>query len=287
VNGRLDDHSSARLSILDRWSLAYAALASVVILVRWSGRLSEARTILGLHAALAACALLGARARQSGPIRRFIGEFYAFLTLIALYGSIGAVNLAAGVSYDHYVQGWEDAVFGGQPSCQWIRAWPWVWLSDILHTAYLSYYFILAAAPVGLWLAGRRVEARRTALVTVVAFYFCYVVFLAFPVAGPRYTFEHASNAATLVAPAVLTQRLLNKAAAWGTAFPSSHVAAALAASVSAWQGWRALGGPLVALSLLLSLGTVYGQLHYALDAVVGAAAGALAVALHPPQESR
>lgn len=109
-------------------------------------------------------------------------------------------------------------------------------------------------------------------------------MFLLFPVAGPRYAFPYVHNAATAVAPAVLTQKLLDQAAAWGTAFPSSHVAAALAASVSAWQGWRPLGAILLPLSLVLSAGTVYGQLHYAVDALAGAALAGLVLALHPPR---
>ena len=67
----------------------------------------------------------------------------------------------------------------------------------------------------------------------------CYAVFLAFPVAGPRYLFPPAVNAATTVPAAAVTHRLLQGASAWGTAFPSSHVAVALVAAVCAWRGFR------------------------------------------------
>jgi membrane-associated phospholipid phosphatase len=63
-------------------------------------------------------------------------------------------------------------------------------------------------------------------------------------------------------------------------------VAAGLAASVSAAQGWRALGVVLVPTAVLLSLGTVYGQLHYAVDALAGAAVAALVLVLHPPRRA-
>jgi membrane-bound metal-dependent hydrolase YbcI (DUF457 family) len=84
---------------------------------------------------------------------------------------------------------------------------------------------------------------------------------------------------------AVLTQRLLERAAAWGTAFPSSHVAASLVASVSAWRGLKPLGAPLVVLAVLLTLGTVYGQFHYAVDALAGAALAAAVLILDPRPE--
>jgi membrane-associated phospholipid phosphatase len=144
-----------------------------------------------------------------------------------------------------------------------------------MHGAYLSYYGILAAAPLGPWLAGRRAAARTTLLLTMAAFYVCYAIFLAFPVAGPRYFFSPAANGATATPLAVLTHRLLEAGSAWGTAFPSSHVAAALVASACALRALRPLGGVLLPLAVLLSLATVYCQLHYAVDALAGAAVAA------------
>jgi len=141
-----------------------------------------------------------------------------------------------------------------------------------MHAAYLSYYPILVAAPLGLWLAGRRASARATVLLTMVTFYLCYTAFLLFPVAGPRYVLPPADNAATAVAVAAFTHRLLEGGSAWGTAFPSSHVAAALVAAGCALRGLRPLGLVLAPAALLLTLATVYAQLHYAADALAGAA---------------
>jgi membrane-associated phospholipid phosphatase len=128
--------------------------------------------------------------------------------------------------------------------------------------------------PVPPVVSGRRDGARRTIALSVAAFYLCYVVFLVFPVAGPRYLFPPAETAATAVAPARLA-RLLEAGSAWGTAFPSSHVAVAVVASAIAWREWHRFGALLVTLAALLCLGTVYGQFHYAVDAVAGIAVAA------------
>jgi membrane-associated phospholipid phosphatase len=128
----------------------------------------------------------------------------------------------------------------------------------------------LSASPLGLWVAGRRDAARRTIFAVMVTFYICYVVFLFFPVAGPRYAFDVAHNAATSVFPARATQWLLDLGDSWGAAFPSSHVAAAVVAAVCALRYWRALGLLLTPLTLGLVLSVVYGQFHYAVDAVAG-----------------
>jgi membrane-associated phospholipid phosphatase len=47
-------------------------------------------------------------------------------------------------------------------------------------------------------------------------------------------------------------------------------VAVAWVASVSAWLEWRSLGRALIPLAWLLTLGTVYGQFHYGVDALAG-----------------
>jgi len=73
---------------------------------------------------------------------------------------------------------------------------------------------------------------------------------------------------------------LLDGAAAWGTAFPSSHVAVALVASLAASRAWRALGLVLTPAAVLLSPGTAYGQFRYAVDALAGAGAALAALVL-------
>jgi membrane-associated phospholipid phosphatase len=272
----------APLSPIDRVTLLYAAFALVFTLLA-GPRTPAAAALLPLALVLTAtvAGLVAPRARRAGPAGRLLAEFYPLALTVALYTHVGLVNAARGVVHDAQVQRWEQALFACQPSSAWIRAFPSPAWSTLMHAAYLSYYAILAGAPLGLWLSGRRAAARETLLAMMVAFYLCYAAFLAFPVAGPRYLFPAAVNAATAVPAARLTQRLLEGASAWGTAFPSSHVAVALVAAGCAWRAWRALGAVLVPLALLLSLATVYGQLHYAVDALAGAALAAAVLWWH------
>jgi membrane-associated phospholipid phosphatase len=259
-----------RLSPLDRWSIGYAAFAATAVALRWPSGLPW--HLLAASAGLAAAALLAPRARTAGLVGELAGSFYPLLVLVALYTEVGLVNSAVGRSYDGLVQVWEQNLFGGQPSAEWQRAWPWPALSWALHASYLSFYFILVAAPLGLWCRKNRRGARRTALLTMVAFYVCYAAFLVFPVAGPRHALAFTPGPAAEVWPARVAAGLLARGDAWGSAFPSSHVAASLVASASAAIEWRPLGLALLPLALLLSLATVYGQYHYAVDALAGAA---------------
>jgi membrane-associated phospholipid phosphatase len=106
--------------------------------------------------------------------------------------------------------------------------------------------------------------------------YLCYLVFLFFPVAGPRYAFDGAHNLATDVGPARIAAWLLDRGDSWGAAFPSSHVAASVVATGMALRYWRPLGLVLLPFTAGLILAVVYGQFHYAVDALAGLMLAAL-----------
>jgi membrane-associated phospholipid phosphatase len=262
-----------RLTRLDLWTLAYMVAASVVLAARWSGPLPHRELLAAAHVLVFATVWLAATQRERRP-GRFLSEFYPVLIVTALYTEVGMLNAAQSVAHDPVVQGWDRALFGGQPSLDWIRSQPWPWLSAVLHVAYMSYYVIVPGAPLGLWLSGRRAASQQALLRIMATFYVCYTIFMIFPVAGPRYLFPMADNAATAVPPARVVHAILQSGSAWGTAFPSSHVAVAMVAALSALLAWRKLGGPLTVLAILLALATVYGQFHYAIDAISGAIVG-------------
>jgi membrane-associated phospholipid phosphatase len=265
------------LAPIDRATLAYLGVALAFTLLHGPRQLPASALLpAGLALTAVVASFVAPRARRAGALGRFLAEFYPLLLTLGFYSHVGLVNAARGVSHDDVVQGWELALFSCQPSLAWIRAFPSPSWSVLMHAAYLSYYAILVAAPLGLWLAGRRGAARTTLLLTMVSFYVCYTIFFAFPVAGPRYVFAPAGNGATAIPIAAFTHRLLEEGSAWGTAFPSSHVAAALVAAGCAWRALRPLGMTLVPLALLMSLATVYGQFHYAVDALAGAALAAV-----------
>jgi membrane-associated phospholipid phosphatase len=262
----------------DKATLAYVSAATVAVL--WFARRDPATCALLLlaHALVGALVVLAPRARDAGPLGEAAGTWYPMVLLAAFYTEVGVLNLEAGFHYDALIQRLEVAVFGSQVSYEWIRAMPSVTLSWVLHACYLAYYFILLAAPLGLWMSGRRDAARFTIFALVTTCYCCYVVFLFFPVAGPRYSFTVATNAATEVWPARVARWVLDLGDSWGAAFPSSHVAGAAVATVCALRFWRPLGLALLPWSVGLVFGVVYGQFHYAVDAVAGLAMAAAVV---------
>jgi membrane-associated phospholipid phosphatase len=259
------------VSALDRCTLAYALCAWAVTLLRAPDDRPLPIALHGLYPLVALAALAAPRLRRAGRVGELLGEFYPLIATGALYTAVGLLNTVVGHSYDSLVRGWEQALFGGQPARDWIEAQPWPWLSWPLHAAYLSYYLIVSGPALALWISGRRAAARHTLLMTMATFYICYSIFLVFPVAGPRYFLPAVEHAAKQVWPAVAVEAVLRNGDAWGTAFPSSHVAVALVVAVCAWRAWRRLGAIVAPVAVLLALGTVYGQFHYAVDAASGA----------------
>lgn len=259
------------LTSLDWWTLGYVVIASIALGRSFQGdAVPHWEFLAAAHVLLVGLVLLAPRARAAGPVGRFLGDWYPMLLLAALYGEIGVLTLDAGFQNDLPIQRLEMWVFGSQISYRWIREMPLPWLSAVLHSCYLAYYAILYAAPLGLWFSGRRDPARRTILGVMITFYLCYVIFLFFPVAGPRYAFDAASNAATQVGPARLARWLLDRGDSWGAAFPSSHVAASVVATGMAIRYWRPLGFALLLPTIGLVLAVIYGQFHYGVDALSG-----------------
>lgn len=222
------------------------------------------------HVLMAGLICVAPRARAQGGTARFWGEWYPMFLLAGLYGEVGVLTVNAGLHNDALIQRLEVLAFGSEVSYRWIREMPVVWFSWFVHWCYLSFYAMLFASPAGLWVVGKRLAARQTIFAIVVTFFVCYVIFLFFPVAGPRYAFALAHNAATEVTPARLAQWLLDRGDSWGAAFPSSHVAAAVVATGMAWRHWRKLGLVLAPFTVGLVLAVVYGQFHYAMDALSG-----------------
>lgn len=259
-----------RFTAVDVVTLLYVAIATAAVLAFSGADLEGWDWLITAHVLLVTLVLIAPLARQAGPVGRFLGDWYPMLLLGGLYAEVGVLNVDLGYQHDQVIQRLELWVFGSQPSYRWIREMPYPVLSWLLHGCYLAYYAILCASPLGLWLSGRREAARSTIFAVMVTFYICYVAFLFFPVAGPRYTFELAHNAATEVWPARAAQWLLDQGDSWGAAFPSSHVAAAVVAALCALRYWRPLGLLLMPFTVGLVLSVVYGQFHYAVDAVSG-----------------
>ncbi len=210
-----------------------------------------------------------------GPVGRTIREIYPILLLVGLYAELDVLNgVGTRVVHDALVQRWELGLFGTQVSVAWWQSMPSRFWSTVLHAAYFSYYFIVLVPPMYFVWRGKTDAVRHFVLSVMIVFVFCYLVFLFFPVAGPYYQFPPPPAWFTDNLPARLVYATLASGSSYGAAFPSSHVAATVAAAIASYRGSRRLGLVLVLPTILLTAGVVYCQMHYAVDAAAGLAVG-------------
>jgi membrane-associated phospholipid phosphatase len=190
---------------------------------------------------------------------------------------------------DAVVQPWEYALFGGETPARTLApaiygvfgAGPGTVISEILFASYLSYYLIIYVPPVLLLLRRDHAMYARTVAGMMVAFLFCYLIFVVFPVEGPRYIWP-APDGAMHGPIRALTLRIVEAGSSQGAEFPSSHVAVSMAQSIMAFRWHRKLGIAAGIATALLSVAVVFAGFHYAVDVLAGLVVGA-AVGLAAP----
>ena len=253
----------------------YLAMGAILLLL---GHTRVPRIALVLH-----LAVLGAMAAATWLplVPQWVRRWAPLMSLLFLYTEIPLLIRAAGNTtlFDPTVIQWEAGLFGGQPSVHWAAAWNSVLLSEFLHAAYISYYPLIFSVPAVLAFQRRDTDFSEATFVLLLTFTICFVAFVVFPVAGPRYLWP--SRADVVSGPIRrFAQWILEARSSRGTAFPSSHVAVATTQSILAviYFGRRGLVAGIV--SGLLALGAIYGGFHYAVDVIAGAAVGGIIAAI-------
>lgn len=251
----------------------------------WGVLLALHLLVIALGLPVASIAVLANR--LSGRVRRFVrsaADWLPLLLIPALYTELAVLNLSVhdGTYFDAIIIEWEQLLFGGQPSREWAAAAPFLWLSEPLHAAYLSYYFIIFGPPFVLFLMGRTEDFRTDVFVLLLAFFVHYVFFIYFPVQGPRYLFPPPGGVVATGPVYEFAHRMLEAGSSRGAAFPSSHVGVSVAQTLLTIRYLPRLA-PLVALMTIgLALGAIYGGFHYATDVAAGVLLGVAAFLAAP-----
>lgn len=214
---------------------------------------------------------------------RFLHAWYPAMILPFVYRELAVLNrIVTDRYYDDLVLQWEAWLFRGFPVLGFSRWVTHPWVSELLHFGYVSYYTMIPALGLTLYLT-RRYRAFQAYMFTLIAtFYFCYLWFIFFPVEGPHYTYPTLEGGLQHGWFRSFAVAVLARGAARGAAFPSSHVAVALVTVLCAYRWDRRVFWGLLPLGTVLTLGTVYGRFHYAVDALAGLAVAGLFAVLGP-----
>jgi membrane-associated phospholipid phosphatase len=201
----------------------------------------------------------------------FIADWYLLILIPALYTELATLNLAVwnGHYFDPLILGWENAIFG-QPSRDLAIRFPWLPLSEILHSAYLSYYLIIYVPFIVLYAVHRNHDHRANVFAVMLTFFVHYLFFIYFPVQGPRYLFPAPEGRIAEGTVFKFTHRLLEAGSSRGAAFPSSHVGVSIAQAIVTFRLLPRLAPAVAIAAVALAIGAVYGGFHYAIDASTG-----------------
>jgi membrane-associated phospholipid phosphatase len=285
---------------VDRLVAGYLLLTAPVLL--FPHRPDGGLVLLAVHVALAALFLspvparartlagaAGGRARTGGTgsmsaprpgwlprAAGFLADWYPLLLMPFLYWSIPLLSgsIWDGHYFDAVVMGWEESIFGGQPSATLARTWDHLLGSEILHGAYLAYYPVIYVPPAILYLLGRTDAFRKAVFALMLGFTAHYVVFVLFPVQGPRYLFPAPDGELASGALYRLTHAVLESGSSRGAAFPSTHAALAAVQTVNAIRYLPSAAPALALVTAGIALGAVYGGFHYGVDMIVGVGTG-------------
>ncbi len=249
--------------------------------------------LIGAHAALLILVhlIVSASGRgRGGAVVDFLRHFYPVLLYVAFYRESGMLSqMFVSGHLDPVVIRWEQAIFGCQPSMEFMARLPWLPVSELFYASYFSYYVMIAGVGLTLFLRRREAFFHYVSVLSFV-FYVCYLIYIFLPVIGPRvfarslggYTLPPEIQAlappASFPYPPQITRGPFFRVMALiydvfeapGAALPSSHVAASIC---TVWFSFRyrlRIRHVHFVMVVLLCLSTVYCRYHYVIDVLAG-----------------
>ena len=204
-------------------------------------------------------------------------------------------------NFDHVFAGWEQSLFGCQPSLLFSQKVPYGWFSELMCLGYVSYFPLMLITYL-YYFFKRYKEFQMTAFVMLSSFFAYYVVFVLLPVTGPQFyylavgTEKIAAGIFPNLGDWFLTHSERMAAPGWTdgfwyhmldlthdagerptAAFPSSHVGVTTVVMLLALRTRsKGLIFTILPFYILMCLSTVYIYAHYAIDAIAGLLTGIL-----------
>jgi len=263
------------------WAVsAYLALTGLAVVIWGRGSANQWEIVLS-HLGLIVLVFILVRFLHHVESRtgRFVRVLYLPVTMTYFYEETSMlIHLFEQGWFDHQIIALEQAILGGAPTLL-IQPWQTPLLNEWMMLGYFSYYFLVGAVPLVLFIKDREREAAQVVWAQSLAFFISYLGFIMYPIQGPRYEFAGLyEQPLTGYVFVPLVHKIIKTAAIHGGCMPSSHVAAALVSLVYLCKSIPRVGFVCIPLVVTLCLATVYGRFHYASDVVVGLLVGIIAL---------
>ena len=280
-------------------AMGYLLITLVMMALTWP-KLVNPGDMLGMRAGFVAATLAAWGVYRWKPCRltMFLRIAVQMIFLSWWYPDTYELNRVL-PNLDHVFAGWEQAVFGCQPSLLFSQAVPWGWFSELMCLGYVS-YFPLMLILLLYYFFQRYQEFQMCAFVILGSFFAYYVIFILLPVTGPQFyylavgTDQIAQGIFPNLGDWFLTHSERMAPPGWSdgfcyhlldithdagerptAAFPSSHVGVTTVVMLLALRT-RSIRLVLTILPfyVLMCFATVYIYAHYAIDVIAGLVTG-------------
>lgn len=277
---------------IDYLTLIYLGILSLLIAI-FHFRLDNWIFYLIIHALyiLIVVIIIYLRQKTKSRIIHFLRDTYPLLSIGFFYKELeGLIHIVFPGCFDYLINRLELKVFGVYPTI-WLQGIVSPGLTEFFVYFYSSYYFIVIISALAFYIPNRKEEFHEFSVNLMLAYYICFIVFVLFPVEGPRFALEsfytiplkgyafskmHAQHMDTGFISAYR-----------GAAMPSSHIAATFVSLIMMRRYKRRLYYLIFPIFTLMVLSTVYGRYHYVSDAVAGIIVGWLSIFLISRYQNR
>jgi membrane-associated phospholipid phosphatase len=274
------NHNNRHIYPFDKLIIGYCLMMMILIVI-FGQPVSEYTGSLLFYATMGAVTAFIVRyLDESDSLSRFFRLLYPAIMFTFFYTATGGtIFLLFDRFLDPQLTGFEQSIFGTDPSLYFDKHLLNVWLNEFFSAAYFSYYLMIPLLLIVLFVKKRYDSIKQFLTTACVAFFTSYSMFFLYPIEGPRWHFA-GQYLNQIQGPIFrpLVNLVIEKGAVHGGCMPSSHVGMALVVLVYAFRFNKKLGWFLVPINIGLAIGTVWGRFHYVSDVFVGAAIGVTAI---------
>lgn len=206
----------------------------------------------------------------------FIRQWYPVVSIPFIYWNMAYfIHLVFPGEFDPFIISTETAIFGVLPNIT-VQKLVTPVLTEVMQVFYATYWFMIPSGAALLYFGNREDIYDSYLYYMTLTFFASCLVFILFPVAGPRFFIVDQISAEYrgLFVTGFL-RGFVEEAGLRGCAFPSAHVAVAVVVMrFVRIEHPRLAGWVLLPAVVGLSLATIYGQYHYLTDVVAGLVLG-------------
>jgi membrane-associated phospholipid phosphatase len=254
----------------------------VLVTALFCRKIDSPLSLLTLYSGLFFLQIVLIRRRDHGVFLKLTYDLiFPTVCILLIFESIeGLVHYINPRDIDPLLIKLDYLLFGGYPTVM-LESIMMPWLTDILQTAYSSYYFLPVALGIALKIKGDDRGFDLSLFLIMLCFYLSYIGYLLMPAIGPRFTINHLQGRALeglFIAGPI--QELLNRLEGLKRdAFPSGHTAITLTVVYLAWRFEKKLFAVFLPVALALIVSTVYCRYHYVVDVIGGVALTLITIA--------